>query len=284
MKKFKSLFILLFILGILTLSSKQVHAATKYETEPNDTIDQAESITRNTQTAAQVAAGNTNGSSVVSGSLNRDEDVDWYKVTLYSNQDNFWDYAITNTTSGNVRLEVYDSTGSLVGNNSFDYSPLTTERTFRVTVPTTSTYYLKISRTDTGSTLFYGFTIGGPLYFLSSFEVNFPRITLNANTSWTQQIVLNNNTAIPRGAIAYEAVLDGGTMSSTSSREIRCESNNAWQRTSMTPWRRSLPVTNTYSLRQTWEVRYNAWNSTTSFSPRIIFYYVYPRMPMDEQF
>ncbi len=211
-------------------------------------------------------------------------DVDWYKVVLYSNQDNIWDFAFTNTTSGSAKLEVYDSNEQLVGNNTFDYALNTTDRVFRVKVPTTAVYYLKISNISSESSIFYGFSIGSPIYLLSSYTENFPSITLNANNSWQSFIRLNNTTTIPRDAIAYEVVLSGGTMSSTSSREIRCNSNSTWQVTSMTPWSRSLPVTTTYNVRQAWEVRYNAKSKATTFSPKITFNYVYPRMPMDEQF
>lgn len=285
MVKVKNLFMLVIIMGALCLCSKQVKAAeTHTEVEPNDTIVQSEQISRNAQTAAQIAGGDFSGKNGVSGCLSNNADVDWYKVVLYSNQDNILDFAITNTTSGSVRLEIYDSNEQLVGNNSFDYAPNTTDRVFRVIIPTTSTYYLKISNTSSDSSIFYGFTIGSPIYLLSSYVETFPSITLSANNFWQHEILFTNNNTIPQDAIVYNVVLDGGTMSSTSKREIRCGSNNTWQVKTMTPWTFALPVTPTYYVRQNWEVRYSAKSKTTTFSPRVVFNYVYPRMPMDEQY
>lgn len=285
MKKFKKIIILMATAAILLSFNQQVKAAeTHNEVEPNDSITQAESIKRNVRTPADAPAGGSSGTNFVYGNLNNAEDVDWYKVILYSDQDNIWDFTFTNSDSGDAQLEVYDSNENLVGSNSFDYSLNISDRAFRVSVPTTAIYYLKVSNSSLNSSLNYGFIIGSPVYLMTSYTHNFSSITLTANSSWTGAINLLNISTIPKDAIAYKVALDGGTLASTTTRSIRSNSNSTWKVSSMTPWKISLPVTTTYMLRQSWEVRYNANKKTTSFSPKVTFWYVYPRLPMSEQY
>ncbi|OHW61211.1 hypothetical protein EUAN_24360 [Andreesenia angusta] len=68
-------------LSLITLSANSSYADAMTETEPNNTINEAEVIERNNHNPAEFIKGNNSSQRVVSGTID-EADQDWYKVYL----------------------------------------------------------------------------------------------------------------------------------------------------------------------------------------------------------
>ena len=92
-------------------SGQTVYASTAYtDAEPNDSYEQAQLISRNAQTAAQYVSNQSSVYRYVTGTLSND-DEDWYKVYLYSDDETYLDL---NVGTGTIIVELYDSSNLFV--------------------------------------------------------------------------------------------------------------------------------------------------------------------------
>lgn len=85
-----------------------VHAQSMKETEPNDTMETAETISANRQTPQEYMKGDNSNSYVVKGYVST-SDEDWFKVYLNSAQDSYF-----SIYSDILYFQIYDSNGNSV--------------------------------------------------------------------------------------------------------------------------------------------------------------------------
>ena len=86
----------------LLASGQTAYASTIYtDTESNNSHEEAQIISKNAQTASQAVSGSTSVYRYVTGTLSYD-DEDWYKVYLYSDDENYLDL---NVGSGTIFVD-----------------------------------------------------------------------------------------------------------------------------------------------------------------------------------
>ena len=82
----------------LLASGQTAYASTIYtDTESNNSHEEAQIISKNAQTASQAVSGSTSVYRYVTGTLSYD-DEDWYKVYLYSDDENYLDLNVGSGT------------------------------------------------------------------------------------------------------------------------------------------------------------------------------------------
>ena len=102
----------------LLASGQTAYASTIYtDTESNNSHEEAQIISKNAQTASQAVSGSTSVYRYVTGTLSYD-DEDWYKVYLYSDDENYLDL---NVGSGTIFVDLYNSSNFEVPMDSFQF-------------------------------------------------------------------------------------------------------------------------------------------------------------------
>lgn len=258
-------------------SGQTVYASTAYtDKEPNDSYEDAQLITRNAQTAAQYVSNQSSVYRYVTGTLSND-DEDWYKVYLYSNDENYLDL---NVGTGTIFVELYTSSNSIIPLRTFEFQKYGDTNVYRVPVPESDIYYLRVYHTTTSLSSTYYFTIGNPQYTLGSYTHTFRSTTLAAKGTWEDTVDLGSISSIPEGAIGYEISIGGCTSSVSSERYFYNEHYDQWVATKST-FSYSLPVTEAASsLNQEWGAKIVSTSSSSrTFSPTMTIRYVAPDLP-----
>ena len=260
----------------LGLSGQTVYASTTYtDTESNDSHEEAQLVSRNAQTASQAVSGSTSVYRYVTGTLSYD-DEDWYKVYLYSDDENYLDL---NVGSGTIFVDLYNSSNFEVPMDVFQFQKYGDTGVYEVGVPSDGLYYLIVYHTTTSISAKYNFTIGNPKYTLGSYTHTFNSTTLAAKGTWEDTVDLTSVTSIPDRAIGYEISIGGCTSSVSSKRYFYNEFYDQWVATKST-YSYSLPVTDSSLLDQVWGARIVSTSSSSkTFSPTMAIRYVAPDLP-----
>lgn len=260
----------------LAFSGQTVYASTTYtDTESNDTHEEAQFISKNAQTASQAVSGSTSVYRYVTGTLSYD-DEDWYKVYLYSDDENYLDL---NVGSGTILVELYNASDFEVPMDTFQFQKYGDVGVYEVSVPADGIYYLRVYHTTTGISATYNFTIGNPKYTLGSYTYTFSSTTLAAKGTWEDTVDLTLVTSIPDRAIGYEISIGGCTSSVSSKRYFYNEFYDQWVATKTT-YSYSLPVTESSLLDQVWGAKIvSSSSSSKTFSPTMTIRYVAPDLP-----
>ncbi|MCH5248283.1 MAG: hypothetical protein J1E98_00045 [Lachnospiraceae bacterium] len=263
----------------LYFSGQTVYASTAYtDAEPNDSYEQAQLITRNAQTPAQYVSNQTSVYRYVTGTLSYD-DEDWYKVYLYSDDENYLDL---NVGSGTITVELYTSSNSVVPLTTFEFQKYGDTNVYSVPVPESGLYYLRVYHDTTSISSTYYFTIGNPQYTLGSYTHTFRSTTLAAKGTWDDTVDLSEISSIPENAIGYEISIGGCTSSVSSERYFYNKHYGHWVATKST-FSYSLPVSETASsLDQEWGAKIVSTSSSSkTFSPTMTIRYVAPDLPVE---
>lgn len=260
----------------LWFSGQTVYASTTYtDTESNDSHEEAQLVSRNAQTASQAVSGSTSVYRYVTGTLSYD-DEDWYKVYLYSDDENYLDL---NVGSGTIFVDLYNSSNFEVPMDVFQFQKYGDTGVYEVGVPSDGLYYLRVYHTTTSISATYNFTIGNPKYTLGSYTHTFNSTTLAAKGTWEDTVDLTFVTSIPDRAIGYEISIGGCTSSVSSKRYFYNEFYDQWVATKST-YSYSLPVTDSSLLDQVWGARIVSTSSSSkTFSPTMTIRYVAPDLP-----
>lgn len=257
-------------------SGQTVYASTAYtDAEPNDSYEQAQLISRNAQTAAQYVSNQSSVYRYVTGTLSND-DEDWYKVYLYSDDETYLDL---NVGTGTIIVELYDSSNLFVPLDIFQFQKYGDTNVYEVPVPESGSYYLRVYHTTTSISSTYYFTIGNPQYSLGTYTYKFNSITLAAKATWQDTVDLTLIADIPDRAIGYEVSVGGCTTSVSSKRYFYNEFYDSWVATKTT-YSYSLPVTNSSLLDQVWGAKIISTSSSSkTFTPTMTIRYVAPDLP-----
>lgn len=261
----------------LYCSGQSVHAETVYtDKEDNDSYETAQYISRNTQTPAQAASSRTSSNyRYVTGTLSND-DEDWYRVYLYSDENIYLDMGVG---TGTIFVELYDSSDLNFPIEQYEFTSFGNDNVYEVWIPSDNNYYLKVYHTTTSLSSTYHFTIGNPQYSKGVYTHTFERITLNAKATWERTVDLTEVLDIPDEAIAYEISIGGCNSSVSSKRYFYNNSFDKWVATKTT-YSYSLPVTEASVLDQEWGTKIVSTSSSRStFTPTMTIRYVAPDLP-----
>ncbi len=268
---------LIVALGVgLCFDGQTVYAATGYaDTEPNNSYEDAQLISRNAQTATQYVSAQSTVYRYVMGTLSYD-DEDWYKVYLYSDNETYLDL---NVGTGTIFVELYDSSNPNIPLDRFEFQKYGDTNVYEIPVPEDGLYYLRVYHTTVGFSSTYNFTIGNPKYSYGNYTYNFNPTTLAAKATWQDTVDLRAISEIPERAIGYEIVI-GGCSSSVSSERYFCnESYKSWVATNITHLYK-LPVTDASLLAQEWGAKIvSSSSSSHTFTPKMTIRYVAPKLP-----
>lgn len=262
------------VLIIMLSNGIKAEAATYTDTEPNNTYNDAQAISRNTQTPMQFHSSRSNNYRDVTGTLSHD-DEDWYSVYLYSDDENYLDL---NSGYGTIIVSVYRSSDIDNPIDEYEFQKYGTE-IVEVNVPTDGVYYLRVHHTVVSRDATYTFTIGNPRYYTDVYTYTFNAITLQPRATWSDTINLGTISGIPEKAIGYEVSVGGCTTSVSSKRYFYNDFFNNWVSTKST-YNYSLPVTDSSRLDQTWGAKIISTSSSSkTFSPNLTIRYIAPYLP-----
>lgn len=269
--------IFLVILGAgLCFSGQTVYAATGYnDTEPNNSYEDAQLISRNAQTATQYVSGQSTVYRYVMGTLSYD-DEDWYKVYLYSNSETYLDF---NVGTGTIFVELYDSSNPNVPVDRYEFQKYGDTDVYEIPVVSDGLYYLRVYHSTIGISSTYNFTIGNPKYEFGNYTYKFKQTTLAAKSTWEDTEDLTRIAEIPDRAIGYEIVIGGCSISVSSERYFYNVSYDSWVATNITHSYK-LPVTDASLLDQEWGAKIVSTSSSShTFTPTMTIRYVAPKLP-----
>ena len=245
----------------------KVSAQTVGESEPNDTIETAQEIQMNRETAVQAATANRVNQYVVNA-YTSNSDEDWYKVYLTVGTR----YVICNGLGFN--FSVYNEMGqTIMGPISYLRSSYGGTKSFSFAVTSAGYYYVKVKgKVDSSTSYIIG--VGEPTYSTGTCTINFG--SMNITHDYNSPIIdLSNESAIPDGAIICDMLFTGLRTSNASSATI----NNITQN-----YKKSLGPT-LYSVNNITGVGLNVksnWKFTigykksTTINPKFNMYFVYP--------
>ncbi len=232
-------------------------------------------VMKNEQTDSQFVSGSTLSYRYVTGALTYD-DVDWYKVYLYSKEDNYLDLHVG---SGMISVDLYNSSNFDVPIDCFQFQRYGKSSSNEVMVPSDGVYYLKVYHDETSTSSAYSFTIGNPKYKLGSYTHTYGPIKLAAQGTWEDTVDLTLDTSIPEKAKGYEIKIGGCSTTVSSKRYFYNEFYHQWVATKST-YSYSLPVTDASLLDQVWGAKLISRSSTSMIlSPTMTIKYVAPELP-----
>lgn len=267
MKKwFKSLFAVAIMCFCLVAGGTTAYAQTVNESDSNDTMETAQLIQANSETAAQAVSGSRPNQYVVNGYTST-TDSDWYKVYLTAGTQ----YVTCNDNA--FTFEVYNSNGTLLESETY------VKTGFGVTAypfnaATAGYYYVKITGI-TSSSKSYILSVGGPTYSVASCEVEFDTVTMADDEDEVLNFNLENEVALPDDAVVYTISMSGVRTSSVDS--IAVINNNSDNTVNLTrySWNKSGLVSLNMLLKADWDIELR-YNKDTSFTPSVKLYYAYP--------
>ncbi|WP_455715560.1 hypothetical protein [Anaerosporobacter sp.] len=255
-----------FILGAASIS---VHAETVSETEPNDTIETAQTITANNETAQGAAEGTYAGQYVVNG-YSSTTDLDWYKVYLSSGtkyitcNDNAFEYLVADANGNTVFSGTYVKSG--FGPTAYEFN-----------VASSGYYYVRI-KGSVSSSESYLFLIGSPTYSVASCDIPCREgtisMTKNGGTK-TAHFDGASVAGVPKGAIAYSVSMSGVKTTSVSSINLVNNSRGLSFSLSTYTWDKNKLASMNLPVGSTWTASFG-YNKVTSFTPVLKVYYAYP--------
>lgn len=253
----------MFIIGAAGIT---VHAESVRETEPNNTMETAETIVANHETAAQAVSGTRPNQHVVNGSTSK-TDADWFKVYLAAGTQ----YITCNDDP--FEFEVYDPNGSLVLEELYTKTGFGATA-YPFTASTAGYYYVKITGI-TSSSSDYILLVGGPTYSVASCEVELDTVTMSNNRDSSSNFDLRFEDVLPEDAVVYTLSMSGVRSTAVDSISVRNLSRNNTVNLTKYSWNKSGLVSLNMPLKSRWSITYG-YNKNISFTPSITIHYVYP--------
>lgn len=267
------------LFGLIILSQTSIAMAgstTERETEPNNTIEDANLIDRNNEKPSTVASGKLDGRNMVNGHLDSTTDVDWYKVVLMSSSDyNILDFRVS---SGSLDVEMYNTNKELMKGCSFKNLSNTSKRTHYLDILQTGTYYIKVFN-PSSNYVSYNFTVGSPIYLVSTYSKDFGYIS----SSTTKELNLENDNTVKKDALVYRVEMNYGSYSGIDSRKFTNASQSFWTTTFSSTGEYPVAVVKQNKLNQRWSFQYNLSNRARSSKASVKLNYVYPYIPENEE-
>ncbi|WP_077612482.1 hypothetical protein [Clostridium sp. Marseille-P2415] len=264
-KSFKVLTTVAMVCCIVSLSGITAKAQSVNETEPNNSMETAQLIQANNETAAQAVSGNRPNQYVVKGYTSK-TDEDWFKVYLNAGvqyvtcNDNSFDY------------EVYNSDSNLVSSGSYSKSRLfPTAYPFKAS--SSGYYYVKIKGiTSTSSS--YIMLVGGPTYLVANCSVSLGSINMSGSDV-TVPIDLRFKDAIPEGSVVYTITMNGVRSTSVNGITLKNLTSNSTVALNNFSWNKTGLVSMNMPVKGSWQIIFDYYKNTT-FTPKLNLFFAYP--------
>lgn len=257
------------ILGIMGISNACIFAEIKYETEPNDTMENAETITANNETAAGAANATYAGQSVISGDTSI-TDSDWYKVYLTAGTNYItcnscsFEYMVVDENGNTILMDTHLNSSS--GPMGYEFN-----------ISTDGYYYVRITGV-TSSSKNYLFLIGSPTYLVGSCEISCSEGSISMTSNGGNQLghfdgtMLSN---IPEDAVAYSVRMSG--IRSTYVKSILLENNQNGTSFSLASytWDKEGLISMNMPVASVWTASFG-YKKVGTFTPVLKVNYAYP--------
>jgi hypothetical protein len=264
-KSFKALITVVMVCCIVWINGITAKAQSVSETEPNDSMETAQLIQANYETAAQVVNGNRPNQYVVKGNTSK-TDEDWYKVYLNAGvqyitcNDNPFDY------------EIYNSDNNLVSSGTY-----TKSRLFPIGYSFNATsdgyYYVKIKGLTSASSS-YILLVGGPTYSVGSCSVSLGSINMSGKNV-TVPVDLRYKNAIPEGSVVYAISMSGVKSNSVNGITVKNLTSNNTIVLSNYSWNKTGLALMNMPLKGNWQIIFD-YNKNTTFTPKLNLLFAYP--------
>ena len=262
----KNIVVCIMFVFIFSGSSMMSYADEVREKEPNDTMETAELIMANHDSAAQAVSGKHEDENVVYGDTSK-TDTDWYKVYLTAGTQ----YVICNGDS--YRFDVYDPNGIFITGKVYKKAPLGSTAT-PFTETTDGMYYVKITGIMSSSTS-YILLVGDPVYTVASCKVNLTTVTMANNRNGLSTFNISTENVLPDGAIVYMMAVRNVRNLDVTNISVRNLSSNNTVNLDKYSWNKSGLVNLNMPLKSNWSITYE-YKKDVSFTPSIELYYAYP--------
>jgi hypothetical protein len=232
----------------LLISGMKVNAQTVNEVEPNDTMETAQLIQANYETAAQAVSANRPSQYVVKGYTST-ADEDWFKVYLTAGTQ----YATCNDKS-------YTKTGFGV-------------KAYPFQVSSAGYYYVKVQGV-TSSSSSYILLVGGPTYMVQTCYVSMKSITMSgSNVVVPFDLSLNPN--LPTGAVIYTMSMSDVKSTAVAGITVKNRTTGSTVNLAAFSWKKDGLVSLNLPLKSAWDVTFK-YNKNTTITPKFSLDYVYP--------
>lgn len=267
MKKYlKKVFTAAIMCFCLLTGGITAYAQSVSEADDNDTMETAQLIQANSETAAEAVSGSRPNQYVVNGYTSTTDD-DWYKVYLTAGTQ----YVICN---GNAfQFEVYDSTETLIKSENYVKSGFGST-SYAFNAPTTGYYYVKVTGV-TSSSQSYILGVGGVTYSVAWCEVELDTVTMANKTDQVVNFNLSEDDGLPEDAIVYTISMSGVKTTSVDSIAVTNLNSSRTVNLATYTWNKSGLVSLNLALNSDWEIEFGYYKDT-SFTPTVKLYYVYP--------
>lgn len=265
MKRFTKLLVTCFVALLLCgFGGVTANAQTINESEPNDSKETAQTISANRETVAGCVSGSHTGQYVVEGTTSIN-DSDWYRVYLSAGTQ----YVTCNGSA--FEFYIYNADGRLFDNATYN-KPGFGASAYEFTVSSAGYYYVEVIGLSSSS-VSYKIAVGGPTYTLDDYTVSLGKATFDYEDLYAE--LPFENFSFPDDAIAYTISINGVSSSSTNGVTITNSRSSSKISMSASNLAKTGLVYSNMPMCATWEVTFKYKKSTT-ISPRITFYYVYP--------
>lgn len=255
-----------------SIASITAEAHYTYETEPNDTMETAETIAANNEQPRGVLDGSREGQNIVSGYVDS-KDVDWYKVllkggtnymTLFGESAGSFSFRITNSEGETMVSDLYSEVGRKFSVYSFE-------------TPEYGYYYVEIVGTRTNSN-WYDFMIGSPTYEMEIVRLSCDEGSISMTSGGgTRTAHFDGRTipGLPADAIVSSVRMTG--VSSTDVSSIRLENLERGMSVNLTnlTWYGDNLISMNLPLDSMWTAQFG-YRKVTTFTPVLRVNYVYP--------
>ncbi len=258
--------------ALFTGITMNVHAQSVKETEPNDTMETAETISANRQTPQEYMKGDNSNSYVVKGYVST-SDEDWFKVYLNSAQDSYF-----SIYSDILYFQIYDSNGNPVTEEIYETDATSHYHVYDFNHLPTGYYYVRLRGTRVIDS--YQFLFGNPVYRTGKVIREGERISLSSGNTKQEDIIDFTYSDCPEKA-QVTTILIGGVNSGYADKvEVAySESPSTFIKTYSAAWGSiDVPFSYNYGLDGAYTFSYTYKNDKT-FTPIYSFYYIYPTLP-----
>ncbi len=253
-----------------------VKAETHRETEPNDTMEQAEEIKERTQSMEEYHNGDNTNSYVVKGSTSM-TDPDWYKVYLFAGSKIYFSL----DRSAEVMFTITDGSGNDIYPWTENRYGDTTYSAYEVNISGNGYYYIGL-KGDTKYSESYSFSIGTPVYRSGNIKLsNNKSITLSSGNPSYAEIYDLKYQNLPKGGIVYQMCAGGFYTGDVGQLKVSCSTSSTDISTTVMAYISNLkiPFGYGYETDGRYTVTYSKGTGTKTFTPDMTFYYVYPILP-----
>ncbi len=250
---------------MVMLSGVTAHAEIVTDVEPNDTIETAQLIQANYETAENAVNTTWPNQYSVHGTTSS-VDEDWFKVFLTAGTQ----YITCNDQSFN--FEVYDSNQSLILSRSYVKSGLGV-KAFPFTAPSSGYYYVKVQGI-LSSPSNYILLAGGPTYTVQYCSVAMKSITLSGSDA-TVSFNLSQQSNLPDGAVVY--TISMSNVATTAVKGISVKNVTAGRTVDllMYTWQKEGLVSMNLPVKANWQVTFK-YNKNVTITPKLTLRYAYP--------